>query len=141
MHAKEKKTDETSRLTTNCKAKSITWTQTRIEDEIDSNPGTCDSTSTDDVIIPVASTSSASSDGDKIQVNMNFRKKSSRYKEITKNMLKLQSLNQKVKALSTRNETPRKRVYLGSWSEKSSLNDRKTQEQSKISPSKSKKRK
>ena len=55
-----------------------TWTQTRVEDEIQSNPGPCDSTSTGDVIIPVASASSASSHGDKIQVNMNFRKKSSR---------------------------------------------------------------
>ena len=112
-----------------------------LEDETDRNPGPCDSTSTGDIIIPVASTSSASSNGAKIHVKMDFRKKSSRGKEITKTKLKLRTLNQKVKALTIRNETLRKRVYRGSGSEKSTPNDRKTQEQSKITPSKSKKRK
>ena len=96
-------------------------------------------TSTGDIIIPVASTSSACPNGDKIQVKMDFRRKSSRGKEITKTKLKMRTLNQEVKALTIRNETLRKCVYRGSGSEKSTPNDRKTHEQSKITPSKARK--
>ena len=92
-----------------------------LEDETDRNPGPCDSTSASDIIIAVASTSSASPNGDKIQVKMDFRQKSSRGKEITKNKLKMRTLNQKVKALTIRNETLRKCVYRGSGSVMSPL--------------------
>ena len=141
MHVKEKKLMKEAIAPQIVQQSQSLGHRQELDEETDRNSGPCDSTLTGDIIIPVASTSSASSNVDKIQVKMDFRKKSSRGKEITKTKLKLRTLNQKVKAHSLRNETLRKRVYRGTGSEKSTPNDRKTHEQSKITPSKSKKRK
>ena len=83
----------------------------QVVDEIDSTPGPCDSTSSGDIMNPVASTSS---EREQLKVKMNFKKKSSsRGKEVAKTKKKLRQLNKKVKTLTKRNETLRKRMYRG----------------------------
>lgn len=79
-----------------------------IQDAVDNSPGPCDSTSS---AAPVARTSSVVQ---KLQVKMNFKKKGqSKGRAISKSKQKLRILGQKVKNLTKRNETLRKRLYRG----------------------------
>lgn len=80
-----------------------------LRDAIDNNPGPCDSTSSG-VVAP-----STSSLNQEFKVKMNFKRKDqSKGRAISKSKLKLRSLEQKVKNLTERNETLRKRIYRGS---------------------------
>ena len=88
--------------------------QQELQDEIDNNPGPCDSTSTG-AIVSTAPVSSISTDNQKFQIKMDFKKKrNSKGKAISKTKLKRRTLGQKVKNLIRRNETLRERVYRGS---------------------------
>lgn len=99
-----------------------------LRDAVDNNPGPCDSTSSG-VVAP-----STSSLNQEFKVKMNFKRKDqSKGRAISKSKLKLRSLEQKVKNLTKRNETLRKRIYRGSSqkseSVKSTPKKRKSKEQ------------